>query len=119
MPANRASSWFERRSLRRAAGSVAFASVLLAQSGCATNRVLDANWDPVLRCSLGCPVQTSFGGDEAAIALAITAAPYVVLASTVTVALALDVITAPYQMCDGRWREEVRRLRARLRGYAS
>jgi len=101
------------------ARSSALAALLLLPTGCATNRVLDANWDPVLEWSLGAPGVRCAGGEEAALILAFAAAPYVVLASTVTVALAVDVVTAPYQMCRGRWKDEVRRLRTRLRGYSS
>ena len=101
------------------ARSTALAALLFVSTGCATNRVLDANWDPVLACSLGSPFQTSAGGNEAVLLLGIAAAPYVVMASTVTVALALDVVTAPYQMCRGRLKDDVRRLRKRLRGYSS
>jgi hypothetical protein len=55
------------------------------------------------------------GWEDAAIILAVTAAPCVIAAATITVAVALDVVTAPYQLWKGYFPCRIGRVNGRGR----
>jgi len=76
-------------------------TLCVALSGCITNRVLDADWATFCSYSYGGNSGMSAGGNEAALMLALTAAPCAIFAATIAVAIALDIATAPYQLWKG------------------
>jgi hypothetical protein len=94
---------------------VASLVLLLASSACITNKVLDADWESFCSYSLGGATGMSAGGNDAALILAITAAPCLIAAATITAAIALDLVTAPYQLWKGYFPYRIGRNNGRAR----